>query len=679
MRKNSNQRLTLRGLWTALAIGGLVTFSSCNGDEAQHATGDPSREVMFLAYAQKGSRTRITETTTSTISSFNTFAIWSGDDKPLENLVLANVHRDLLTPPHNWTYAPPQLWPENGTIDFYNFSPYAPNILTNYDGDDNGKGWSDISINYTIIDPPSDITLPSNQQDLLAAVKLGVSCSAPAPVSLNFQHMLSRIQFKARPAAGASAALIHRVRFVHLSNSGKLALSPANVPDGDGFVYDDILPRDPLILWEDHNDPDTNYEFNFDPAVEVDDHSVYTNIITGEHAFMILPQETQLGGPVAIATYVDETNPADPDDERFYIRIDFSTPDEPLVKRVKYYVVREPLDPAQNLPLAFEAGRSYTFVVDVSGTDYIEFADVVITPFDEVFGDDEGYPIVDITNDPDPILEEVGEAYKPASHGGFAGSNIYWDNTDKRLTFDAIGVTDHERFQGLLFKYGSLVGISPNGNWAAGTALFTPAGINGMYVETTAGTYAATNWANVTVGGAARNFATDTIAGIPVLDMRLSGFASYLTTIDEEMKAYRGDVCAYLSGRPGIPDGYWRLPTSAEFDPGYPNVPFVAPGKYAIEGSFAGITSNNSYGAFDVNRGYRLTYATGKAAFFPASGGRAANGALLNHGTYGYYGTSSPNGANVYALTFTGTDTALNPAAVMDSRQYAFPVRCVKK
>jgi hypothetical protein len=640
------------------AILSLALLASCSGDEVRQqgdGEGDPAREVTFLAYARKGAQTRAEETTSLNIENFNAFGIWSGNDEPLPYISPAVVTGGQ----GDWKYAPKQTWPEAGRINFYAYSPHlATNLTAHYDADHYDAAHRYVT--YTV--PPL-----ASQQDLLVAVKPNVNCSAPAPVSLNFQHALARVRLKARLAfKDTDPYNVLRVRFVHLSNSGKLALTPANVPDGEGFAYNDILPRNPLVLWEDHNDPETNYEFTFDPAVVVSDPQHYQDVIAGNQSFLVLPQTTQMGDAVPMADYNSPTDPADPADDKLYIRIDFSSVVEPSVIKVKYYAVREPLDPAKKLPLTLEAGRSYTFVVNLSGADYIDFADVHVLAFNEAFDDGIQYiDEVDVSDPPIDLDPALTEAYMPQPHSGFAGSNIYWDEANQWLTFDDVGVTAHQNYIGLYFKWGSLVGISPRINaFDAGTVLYIPA-VNGNYVKTDAGKYVAGNWAGITHAAGTRNFdaGQQPIAG--VTDLRKSGYVTYLTTLPSERAAYRGDICAYLSWRRGVPEGHWRMPTSAELE-----------GSYAKTGNYVNIGGASSEtGAQGLGPGRSRTYA-GKTIFFAAGGFR--NPSTVQVGLAGGVWSASPSPDGITGRCLVFTETTVTPAATQ-SRENAFPVRCVKK
>jgi hypothetical protein len=648
---------TRSGLFAALA-GGLAVFSGCQNTEEIASLSNPLTNVTFAARTNRSLSTRVAETMASDVTGFNVFGIWSEGSRPLDNLAPAIVSGGNGV----WEYNPKQYWPESGTIDFFAYSPdEADGLTVNYSSSD----YDDMSIAYTVPDI-------ENQEDLLVAVKSGVSCTRPEEVTLTFQHALSRIQLKARPASSGTTYNVHSVAFLNLSNSGKLELNPANIPASDGFIYDgNAGTRTPLVLWTDRNTAGTDYVFDFDSKVVVSG-SAYSDIITGDESLLVLPQTTVLGDRIAIA---DEDEAVDPTDGKFYVKIVYSSTDASEKVMVKYFAVREPLNPALNKPLTFEIGRSYTFVVDLSGSDYVNFADVEVTGFDGAFGED--LPETNINDDPDPAR---AASYTPKAHKGFAGSNIYWDDTNQRLTFDDVDVTTHKNYQGLYFKWGSLIGISPSGDWGGATVLYSPDGINGMYRSTTAtDLVSGGTWANIAVGDVT-SFSTTPIDGVS--DYRTNGYVSFLNATPANLIAYKGDICAYLSGRPGVPAGYWRLPVSADFEPDtFPN-PFTSPGQYTRE--LGGLlewpvsaTSDKVDGTFVVANGYTLTYGGSSTVFFPASGYRnASTGALNGLGLNGYAWSSSAGAAYGRNLSFNGS--AVTPASSYD-RAHGLPARCVKK
>jgi hypothetical protein len=662
MKRNSF--LTLRGLLVA-ALGGVVLLSSCKQDEPVQGFGDPSRAVMFTAFAKKNSLTRAVETTSANILSFSAYGIHDGTTL-LQNLAPADVSRATNTDP--WTYTPVQVWPDAGAINFYAFSPTGATGLTPT------VNVGTQSIAYTV---PA-----ANQQDLLVAVNEGISCVNRSLVSLNFQHALSRVQVKAKSLDAGNNFTVYGVEFISLNSEGTLDLDADSIPKNGGFTYGGT----PKVLWTGHATP-VNYSFDLvSTAIVVDNNE--TNVIIDDatnDALLVLPQTTTLGsnqaaqiedgfatGLTDFTALSDLTTITDPTDG-FYVKVIYASE---LDKgdgqvTVKYFPVTQP---GTSDPFSFEIGRSYTFLVKLSGDAYIGFGAIEVQEFDD-------FDVIEIP---------VGEAYVPAAHNGFAGSNIYWNGT--QLTFDDVDDTTHEKYQGLYFKWGSLVGMSPVNDWAGTTVLYTPTGAGGIYEATTATAFGVAAWDALTPAVADRDFdsAGSGIKGIT--DYRLSGFLTSLNNDVANVAAYHGDICAYLSGKPGVPNGSWRMPTSAEFDPGYPDVPFTSPGAYAREGAvddkstpqvsddeflWTAGDSDQIDGTFAIANGYRLEYASNKYAFFPASGSRYfSDGALVNLGLRGYAWGSSPAVAN-------GHDLSLRASGVYpadgSNRMYGFPVRCVKK
>jgi hypothetical protein len=422
-----------------------------------------------------------------------------------------------------------------------------------------------------------------------------------------------------------------------------------------------------------------NYEFN--GSKQVPDQAAYSDVIVGNDAVMVLPQTTTLG--YLSVPMADFNDAVDPNDDNFYVRIDFAPTTAPTDVKVKYFAVKEPLDQNHNLPLTFEAGRNYTFVVDLSADEQgIGFA-TVVSNFDNAF------PDVDMTQpvDPDPAEDED---YVPEPHKGFAGSNIYWDGT--QLTFADIdydpttdpanaglnpgdpGYVDKSQYSGLYFKWGSLVGISPKDAFAvATTPIYVPAATVGAHKKTTFpaiyGGSAA--WTSIVYAAGSRNFTTTPINGINVT---ASGYITHLNSDPANIAAYLGDICAYLSGRPGIPAGHWRMPTTAEFG--------VA-ASYSAEnvsgGSFIWFgNSAKDDGTDEIPNGYTYEYAPGKTTFFPAAGNRRyfQPGDLNGFASSGGLWSASPNAGGGDTMYFIAAQVVPNSGS---NRGGAFPVRCVKK
>lgn len=254
-------------------------------------------------------------------------------------------------------------------------------------------------------------------------------------------------------------------------------------------------------------------------------------------------------------------------------------------------------------------------------------------------------------------LKFVGQAH-PGLDIVFAGSNIYWDGT--KLTFDNAGVTSHQKYQGVVFKYGSLVGISPaldNGSAdfsTATTPLFVPdVSTNASWSQTTAD---AMSWSWDDIPYVSTGSDKDASVNYLFNEIGTSGYSEY-----------KGDICKYLSDKgyaPSSPNG-WRMPTEAEFGEKSDYV--------ADDGPFAVALTTDASGKAEMLSGYTFSN-----AYFPASGSRSygSGGVSEAAGKYGRYWSGSVYSSSyTYAMIFYGTGMSL-PYAVSRTNQYT--VRCVK-
>jgi hypothetical protein len=178
----------------------------------------------------------------------------------------------------------------------------------------------------------------------------------------------------------------------------------------------------------------------------------------------------------------------------------------------------------------------------------------------------------------------------------WAGSNIYWDEiTDPenpKLTFDPEGSTENQGYQGVYFRFGSLVGISPAQPFRTNDPVYSPTDLYVPYGYPSNPRWKATNVLAVKddpdIPAATDNYTTFTILSpsdpltsapstdIPYLD------ASYPATnygknstfvMDEERntkemyEGLRGDICQYL-GKTGAASTGYRLPAASEMSTG---------------------------------------------------------------------------------------------------------------
>ncbi|TWV14418.1 DUF4906 domain-containing protein [Bacteroidaceae bacterium HV4-6-C5C] len=251
----------------------------------------------------------------------------------------------------------------------------------------------------------------------------------------------------------------------------------------------------------------------------------------------------------------------------------------------------------------------------------------------------------------------------------WAGSNIYWDGT--KLTFDAPPVDPanpttqeltNQKKQGVFFMWGSLVGISPNGSngsaYNSSVRLYIPS-----FNSTTP---QSSSWDKTKTGDT-----MDWSTGIPYVSTNDATInlndASQNT--DVNYKAYKGDICQYLS-KTGAISGSWRMPTVNEFQSSGSWSYLSGWTDLAIAGDETGMS-----GLTSITPGIVIT-ATGGTARFPASGYRNNYGALRDVGQYGNYWSSSTYSETTgYFLYFSSTNVI--PANGV-YRQVGFSVRCVR-
>jgi hypothetical protein len=253
---------------------------------------------------------------------------------------------------------------------------------------------------------------------------------------------------------------------------------------------------------------------------------------------------------------------------------------------------------------------------------------------------------------------------------GFAASNIYWNG--RYLTFDAVPDGDNTRYQGVFFKFGSLVGISPVGDDDSNIKVYVPnynSGISPSWDD------------NQTISSSQFGIWT----GIPHeqggsgSDRTVNWVAADAQNTPDMWDAYTGDICRYISENGFGPGGKWRLPTSAEFGPAAPGWG-PSTGWEKIDG--ANGTGEDSWinnNEDESPDGKRITIRSGGRrmapiqSFVPASGRRSSSG-LGFVGSVGYYWSGSVNSTGGYNLNFSSSNVSTYASA---ARSYGYAVRCV--
>jgi hypothetical protein len=254
----------------------------------------------------------------------------------------------------------------------------------------------------------------------------------------------------------------------------------------------------------------------------------------------------------------------------------------------------------------------------------------------------------------------------------WAESNIYWDGT--KLTFVPHGYPcnyDENYYQGLHFKWGSLIGIAPVGTSFSST---TP-----VYE------YSGGQWNKTTKSGwSAIPYATST--GTPGFDQdNLAGY-------DPATNLTYGDICRFI-GEHGGPSGY-RMPKASEFftDSSLDFGAIDWDGGGSIGFSWGDAAAEDAVGwhwyssggtvssSNESDNGKRLIgltvgdYATNYGRTFPASGFRGNTLPILyNVGTTASYLSSSAGSAEAIICSYY----SLKLSIYVLQRAYASSVRCV--
>jgi hypothetical protein len=267
----------------------------------------------------------------------------------------------------------------------------------------------------------------------------------------------------------------------------------------------------------------------------------------------------------------------------------------------------------------------------------------------------------------------------------WAYSNIYWVSTGSNtgyLTFDTSN-NGNQGYQGVFFKWGSLVGVSPaqtggNDAFSSSTPVYIPSyhswdPLTSTWSSPTTSNYTASAWyetINMTENDHTQNVDPATI---PYLDGRkafnsaIPFYPEYNT--DEMYGNLRGDICQYLGKTQSALGGY-RLPTHSEIT----QLPSVA-----LHGTFAGDNSvGNAEGTMDLIKA-GFTYLTSPNVVLPAAGSRVSNGILQSVGAAGGYLSGDPWANSGWYAGGCGFGSSGYSSFRYMPRSRAHSARCIKK
>jgi hypothetical protein len=222
----------------------------------------------------------------------------------------------------------------------------------------------------------------------------------------------------------------------------------------------------------------------------------------------------------------------------------------------------------------------------------------------------------------------------------WAKSNIYWNGST--LTFSESG---NSNYQGVFFKWGSLVGIAGGVDAATNPVVYIP---NVVAYPDQAGSGTGAWDGSKTLSASVYN---GNLNNIPAVSSPLGPYTLYK---NPDFANYKGDICSYLTG------GVWRMPNLSEFG-------VVADYSSWVSGTTSGLNSAGT-GTITSGKTYNVI-----SSFFPASGGY--NIPMDTSGKTSLVGTYATYLGGDILFFFSEAQHMFSNSGVID---IAASVRCVK-
>jgi hypothetical protein len=250
----------------------------------------------------------------------------------------------------------------------------------------------------------------------------------------------------------------------------------------------------------------------------------------------------------------------------------------------------------------------------------------------------------------------------------WAYSNVYWDDVNKEMKFDKWATPEaiaanSSHYQGVFFKWGSLIGISPVGGTAAANV-----GDVAVYIpNVSARTWDDTKTISNLGGYASIKHNGTTLQTVPYTYRYSNALLDFPNYGD-----YIGDICNYI-------DGAWRIANSLDYGNGSDE--YYGPSNYIDIIFSAGPSTTTDPGGKNLMGNAGVTYVSDTGtAFLPTTGYRhyLTSGVLGEVGVVGCYwtGTGYHTTSMARRIYFYSDDVHSD---VADYRECATPVRCIKK
>ncbi|MDR1882758.1 MAG: fimbrillin family protein [Prevotella sp.] len=711
-----------------LFLSGLLLLSGCSQDDVSDVPAGSSA----ISFRAQGGMSSLKATTTGAdyIRSFAVNAHYGQYDATGKFLIEgATVYRGE-GGGNSWTYSPQAYFPteDKGAVEFFAYSPSgSENVKAGL------KAATDATqtITYEVSVPNGSAT---SQEDLLVARQTveysSVNSAYPsAAVGLQFHHALSRILVAASSSLGQEVpVVITGLALKNLYSKGDLSLSSSNIPVTGGWGYADNTPG-AKVLWTNDTEASTIKDYAYSlPASGVHVGETPATVTGDDQGIFILPQAT-IGA--------DVTN-ADRDGE-FGLEISYTINGNEASSQA-FVQFSDLVSSSSTASVTFEIGRQYVLNLTFGagsgtggggdtpgGTDpdinigaKISFSDLEVDPYPD-----------NIQAPPPP---PVPYPHEPVI---WSQSNIYYDETADAatnvgaLTFSE--TADHNLYQGIYFRWGSLVGVSASANMSSfsnvdylfipdvdGDGLYHKVQISALATHSdltdVIGLFKASLalapavWTNVASGDTdaltalwtALPYATSTDV-IPVSPVSATGRTerddNALTTESASLySSYKGDVCKYLVDKSStngnsFSNTTWRLPTSSEFG-------LKPAGNHTNSDAVNGITIGDyftkwvydDYSSVSFTGGIledgtdsmignhyctlNWVYENTDKPDFPASGNRGSDNGGLSYGNNGNFWSSSAYGTS-FAYNLFFSSSSVNPDG-NGNRSNGRSVRCVR-
>jgi hypothetical protein len=534
----------------------------------------------------------------------------------------------------NWSYSPKKVWP-GSNMDFYAYSPAnSRNIETRYLKMGDG---GETKLTYRI--PADTQGYEQMQEDFLIA--RAKDCPDGSTVQLSFQHALSRVLFRARSGVKGMDFTVTNVKLCNLNSEATIDLANDSIPTTSaGFDYSDGNTSKYSTLWAvKQSKRDFNVTLPGGPVYLQANQpaGTYTPLHADVNALMVIPQTTELGSKV----YTNQ----DPADGKLYLAVTYKA-GEQSQESTTYMSVCKP--GTTDVPLCFQMGRQYIFNITISGqTTGLKEIDFSI----DIADYDTTVPNVPAPVAPQPEPIAYSNIFWDAqANGGKGGLNFYTTPATFAIPTTKAPDINDDMIQGVFFRFGSLVGVSPAGTqWDNTLPVYMPIG-NKLH----------NNTKRISKNDILNAYKGDSISDLSPIEHATSAWKA--TGYSSGDPDWKGDICAYLT------DGQWRLPTLSDFGP-FSN--------WALEGTFTSTTSSQD-GLSRVTE-----YVTSGKINIPMGGWREWDDARLVSVSAGRYWTSE-----VYTMDYQTYKMAQGISFYFNKRNGVTrldlpintycPVRCVR-